>query len=137
MAIILNHILRFAGFEMHPLPVRVMLSSVLTAAVACAPAVDSGDAATAEHTGADAAFVADTGDHFSRLEKLGFAGGLLVARGDETVLHAGYGMSNREAGRPWSVTTISTVGSITKQFTGAAILILQEDGLLNVDDPIA
>jgi CubicO group peptidase (beta-lactamase class C family) len=28
------------------------------------------------------------------------------------------------------------MGSITKQFTGAAILLLQEDGLLMVDDPI-
>jgi prepilin-type processing-associated H-X9-DG protein len=29
------------------------------------------------------------------------------------------------------------MGSITKQFTGAAILLLQEDGLLSVDDPIS
>ena len=85
---------------------------------------------------ADAAFAADTAEYFERLEKLGFAGGFIVTRGDETIAQGGYGMADREADIPWSAETISTVGSITKQFTGAAILALQEDGLLNVDDPI-
>ena len=119
-----------------PLPARVSLSLVLTAAVSCTPTEDSGGASESGLSGSDAAFVADTAEYFDRLEQLGFAGGLLVARGGETLLHAGYDMADREAGRPWSVNTISTVGSITKQFTGAAILLLQEDGLLSVEDSI-
>lgn len=106
------------------------LSLILIVGVACAPTENSG------LSGTDAGFLDDTAEYFGRLEKLGFAGGLNVMRGDEILLHAGYGMANREAGRPWSIETISTIGSITKQFTGAAILLLQEDGLLSVDDPI-
>ena len=108
----------------------VSLSLVLIFGVACAPPKNSG------LSGSDAAFFADTAEYFGRLEKLGFAGGLVVMRGNQTLLHAGYGMADREADRLWSVDTISTVGSITKQFTGAAILLLQDDGLLSVDDPI-
>ena len=81
-------------------------------------------------------FTSDTDDFFRRLEGLGFAGILLVARGEETLLHAGYGIADHETGLPWTVKTISTVGSITKQFTAAAILLLQEDGMLSVNDPI-
>ncbi len=108
----------------------VSLSLILIFGVACAPADNS------SLSGADTAFIDDTAEYFGRLEKLGFAGGLKIMRGDETLLHAGYGMADREASRPWSIKTISTIGSITKQFTGAAILLLQEDGLLSVDDPI-
>ena len=85
---------------------------------------------------ADIAFISDTQNYLLSLEKSGFAAGLLIARGDHTLIHDGYGMANREAGIQWSPDTISTIGSITKQFTGAAILLLQEDGLLNVNDPI-
>lgn len=84
----------------------------------------------------DAAFIADTEAYMNDLEQLGFAAGLLVARGENLLVHSGNGMADREASRSWSTETISTVGSITKQFTGAAILLLQEDGLLSVADPI-
>lgn len=66
----------------------------------------------------------------------GFAGSVLVARGDEVLHLAGYGLADREAGRPFRPATVSTIGSLTKQFTGAAILRLQEQGRLDVDGPI-
>ena len=121
---------------MHRSVFVVSLLLILSAGVACAPTEDSGSAGAAGLSGSDGAFLADTAEYFDRLERLGFAGGLDVMRGDQTLLHAGYGMADRDAGRRWSVETISTIGSITKQFTGAAILLLQEDGLLRVDDPI-
>ena len=75
-------------------------------------------------------------EHMRRLEKLGFAGAVLIARGDEVLLHEGYGLANREQNTPWSAQTISTIGSITKQFTGAAILRLSDRAQLRVTDPI-
>ena len=71
-----------------------------------------------------------------RLERLGFCGVVLIAEGTDTLLARGYGFADRERGTRWSPTTISTVGSITKQFTGAAILALAEEGKLAVGDPI-
>ena len=81
-------------------------------------------------------FAVDTAEFFHRLERMGFAGAVRVSRGDQTLFHSGYEFADREAKTPWSENTISTMGSITKQFTGAAILLLQEDGLLSVDNLI-
>lgn len=83
-----------------------------------------------------AARVAGVETYLKRLEKLGFAGSVLIAQGDQTLLAAGYGLADRERERPWTPTTISTIGSITKQFTGAAILALAEEGEVAVEDPI-
>ena len=66
----------------------------------------------------------------------GFAGSVLVARGDDVLHLAGYGLADRETGAPFRPETVSTIGSITKQFTGAAILRLQERGSLRVDDSV-
>jgi D-alanyl-D-alanine carboxypeptidase len=55
-----------------------------------------------------------------------------------TILYAhGYGLSNISADLPAQRDTIFEIGSITKQFTAALIMKLQEKGLLHVDDSIA
>ena len=55
-----------------------------------------------------------------------------------TILYAhGYGLSNISADLPAQSDTIFEIGSITKQFTAALIMKLQEKGLLHVDDSIA
>jgi CubicO group peptidase (beta-lactamase class C family) len=86
---------------------------------------------------ADKAPVDETRVYLGRLEKLGFAGVVLVARGEAVLLAEGFGLADRERGLRWSPATVSTIGSITKQFTGAAILALQEDGRLRVTDPLS
>ena len=85
---------------------------------------------------ADKAAVADTRTYLRRLEKLGFAGVVLVAKGEAPLFAEGFGLADREHGVRWTPGTISDIGSITKQFTGAAILKLEEAGKLGVDDPI-
>lgn len=72
----------------------------------------------------------------SRLEAFGFAGSLLVAKDGKVVLHKGYGLADRERGIPWNAETVFDIGSITKQFTAAAILRLEMEGKLAVTDPI-
>jgi CubicO group peptidase (beta-lactamase class C family) len=84
----------------------------------------------------DRTAVADTRTYLRRLEKLGFAGVVLVAKGDAPLFAEGFGLADREHGVRWSPGTISDIGSITKQFTGAGILKLEEDGKLTVGDPI-
>ncbi len=85
----------------------------------------------------DAEAGADLEAYLRRLESLGFAGSVVIARNASPILAAGYGLADRERGRRWGPSTVSTVGSITKQFTGAAILALVEAGLLSVDDRIS
>lgn len=66
-----------------------------------------------------------------------FMGAVLVARGDEVLLREGYGMANLEWEAPNSPETVFRLGSIGKQFTAAAILQLQDQGLLNVEDQVS
>ncbi len=76
-------------------------------------------------------------DHYlSAMEALGFSGAIIVTHGGAVVLREGYGLADREARRPYTPTTIQSHGSITKQMTGAAILLLESRGELSVDDPI-
>jgi CubicO group peptidase (beta-lactamase class C family) len=48
----------------------------------------------------------------------------------------GYGLANVEHSVPVTAETIFESGSIGKQFTAAAVLLLVEDGRLSLDDPI-
>jgi CubicO group peptidase (beta-lactamase class C family) len=65
-----------------------------------------------------------------------FMGAVLVARGGDVILSKGYGFANLEWDIPNSPTTKFRLGSITKQFTAASILLLAERGQLTLDDPI-
>lgn len=63
-----------------------------------------------------------------------FAGSVLVARGSDVIVSKGYGLANVEWNIPSSPSARFRVASITKQFTAAAILLLEERGLLKIDD---
>ena len=65
-----------------------------------------------------------------------FMGAVLVARGGDVILNKGYGSANLEWDIPNTPATKFRLGSITKQFTAAAILLLAERGKLTLDDPI-
>ncbi len=65
-----------------------------------------------------------------------FMGSLLVARGNEVIFDKGYGFANLEWNIPDSPATKFRLGSITKQFTAASILLLEERGKLSVSDPV-
>ena len=65
-----------------------------------------------------------------------FMGTVLVARGTDVILSKGYGSANLEWAIPNTPATKFRLGSITKQFTAASILLLEERGKLKLDDPI-
>jgi len=65
-----------------------------------------------------------------------FMGSVLVARGREVVFEKSFGSANLEWNIPNSPTTKFRLGSITKQFTAASILLLEERGKLKIDDPV-
>lgn len=65
-----------------------------------------------------------------------FSGSVLIAQGDTVLLRKGYGMADIESGEPNSPHTRFRIYSITKEFTATAILILQAQGKLNVQDHI-
>ena len=62
---------------------------------------------------------------------------VLVAQGQEVLFRDAYGMANLELGVPLRSEMVLRLGSITKQFTAASIMMLAEEGKLEVSDPIA
>jgi len=75
--------------------------------------------------------------YLQKAEANGYAGSVLVARGEEIILAKGYGFADRESKIKERAETVFSIGSITKQFTGAAILKLEMMGQLKVTDPIS
>ena len=54
----------------------------------------------------------------------------------KAVLERAYGMADLEHAVPNAPDTIFEAGSVSKQFTAAAVLLLARDGKLSVDDPV-
>ncbi|HXE55777.1 MAG TPA: serine hydrolase [Tepidisphaeraceae bacterium] len=62
---------------------------------------------------------------------------VLVARNGKIAFEKGYGLANVDASTPITCDTRFRIGSITKQFTAAAVLRLAEQGRLRIDDPLS
>lgn len=66
-----------------------------------------------------------------------FSGSILIAREGKVLVSKGYSLANREHGVPNTPKTKFRLGSVTKQFTAMAILILQNQGVVHVQDPVS
>jgi CubicO group peptidase (beta-lactamase class C family) len=64
----------------------------------------------------------------------GFCGTILVAQSGKRLFSKGMGLANREHVIPNCTETKFRIGSVSKQFTAAAILLLQEQNKLSVVD---
>ncbi|HSP92347.1 MAG TPA: serine hydrolase domain-containing protein [Vicinamibacterales bacterium] len=73
-------------------------------------------------------------EYLSRLERFGFTGGALAVRGKDVLLSKSYGLADRARRIPLATDSVYNLGSITKQFTAAAILALEMQGKLTVTD---
>ncbi len=61
---------------------------------------------------------------------------LAVSTSDGLVWAQGYGLANKKDATPFTETTISNVGSVSKLVTAAAIMRLVEKGLVELDKPV-
>lgn len=112
----------------HAVPLHRII--VLTAVILCA----SPRAGAAQRTDSVARSLDRVFDKWRNTDGPGCAVG--VSRGGKTVFERGYGMANLETMTPIRPTSIFHVASIAKQFTAAAILLLERDGKLSLDDDI-
>jgi D-alanyl-D-alanine carboxypeptidase len=73
-----------------------------------------------------------------QLPEKGFVGlSLTILRDGKIIFAKGYGQRSLEPAGPVDVDTPFAVGSITKQFACACLLLLAEDGKLSVHDPVS
>ena len=99
------------------------LASLVLALVVCAPG----------------AVLADPIDDFVKAQLAQFnLPGLSVAvmKQGKIVKAEGYGLANRETRTPATRDTVYKIGSVSKQFVAAGIMLLVEDGRIRLDDPI-
>ncbi len=66
-----------------------------------------------------------------------FNGAILVAVHGSTIYRKGFGKANFQTGTNFTPETQSDIGSVTKQFTAMAIMMLAERGKLSYDDPVS
>lgn len=95
--------------------------------------------ATAPRTPDDARLIAAVDAAAARVLADKAAAGFVVGivQGGRVRLVRGYGHADLENRTPVMERTVFRIGSVTKEFTAAAILLLAEQGKLSVDDPLA
>jgi CubicO group peptidase (beta-lactamase class C family) len=106
-------------------------SWVVVLAVACL----GGSSAPAQSVPASSGAVAEyVQSEMQRQHIPGLA--LLVARAGEIVRAEGYGLANVELQVPVKPETVFQSGSVGKQFTATAVMMLVEEGKVGLDDPL-
>ena len=111
----------------------IVLSALLTAVLftSCA---DSGNSKTEETTAAaktDAELSAYIND---KLADIKYDGVIYLTHNDNIVFQRATGTD--ENGDPLTIDTSMYIGSVSKQFCAAAVMILRDQGKLSVDDTI-
>lgn len=70
------------------------------------------------------------------LTEQNFNGNVLIARYGSLIYERSFGFSHFNKVEPMNIETTFQLASITKTFTGTAILLLQQEGLLNANDTV-
>jgi CubicO group peptidase (beta-lactamase class C family) len=112
---------RFTGLALPALIVCVLISA----------ATSFGQTARTKSLDKEDAYIrAETATHF-------FRGAVLVGIDGEIVFEKAYGLGNEEWRADNTIQTKFRIASLSKQFTAASILLLQERRRLDVHDPIS
>lgn len=75
--------------------------------------------------------------YLKNAEANGFSGAVLVAKNDSIIINKGFGFANKENNVLNNPNTVYDICSVSKQFTGAAIVKLAQDDKLKFEDPIS
>lgn len=120
--------MRIAGRLASTLAPPLFALALLALATAHAAPPDAADRAALE-AGTDAIFAES-----NRRDRPGC--GVAVYRDDAIAFQRGYGMASLELGVPIGPHSVFDIGSTSKQFTAASVLLLAQDGKLSLDDDI-
>jgi CubicO group peptidase (beta-lactamase class C family) len=119
----------------------LLATSLLSLSVPVARAEDGTPLPRAkpETVGMSATRLAAMGEFFRREAERGAAAGytILVARDGKLVYSAAVGMRDRENAVPMSLDTRFRIFSMSKPVTSVAVLMLYEEGKLQLDDPVS
>jgi len=116
-----------------------LFSTLFSALILLAPTAIGQGASSAQNEGVSAQSLAKLDQLIQTLvDDNDIVGGeLLVIKNGHSILHEAYGMRDREHGIEMEIGSVFCVRSMTKPFIGVSIMMLVEEGLLKLDDPIA
>ena len=118
-------------------PMIRLLLSLLIVALAPGLAVLPGAKAALPVASARADVAADLRTAFqAAFDGSGPGAAVIVVKDGKVLLRDARGLANVELGVPLAPDSVFRIGSVTKQFTAAAILMLVQEGKLAVGDPI-
>jgi D-alanyl-D-alanine carboxypeptidase len=121
--------------------VRVRIGLAVIAALISAgpaPVLAQVSTQTAGSTAPAAGFVENARAAVRKYADAGtFSGVVLVARDGKPVFREAFGLAERDPDAKATPETVYYIGSLTKQFTAAAILRLADAGKLGIDDPVS
>ena len=112
----------------------IHLVSALAILIGLAQSPEQADSLAREHVAGPTGARLDS--QLTRFAAYGFSGTVLVVRGGEVVLLKGYGLADVEHGIPNAPATRFEMNSMTKMFTGVAVLQLAAQGRLRPGDPV-
>jgi CubicO group peptidase (beta-lactamase class C family) len=99
-----------------------------------APAAQEPDSLARDHVAGSLGALLDS--QLTRFAAYGFSGSVIVARDRRVVLLKGYGLADVEHRIPNTAATRFEMNSMTKMFTGVAVLQLAAQGRLRLGDPV-
>ena len=115
-------------------PTRRLFAALFAGVLLLGPATSGAQQPAAP---SDAEIRSRLDDYMAGRASAGFSGVVMVVRGGTVLLHRGYGFLDGGKTQPAGADSVFTTGSITKQFTAAAILKLEMQGRLKTGDQLA
>jgi len=126
-----------AALPTHPRwSIRLATATLMVAIAACALQA-CGQQSPVPAAGPRSPLEGKVGEYMAaRARVTGFSGAVLVAHEGQVVFRGAFGDANRELSVANTPETRFRIGSVSKQFTAAAVLLLAQRGALQVTDPI-
>jgi len=118
-------------------PGFVCIARVLLIAVALLSNAATASACSAQPVGQDDPIATIDARLHEHAEAGRFSGSVLIARGGEVLYRQGFGLSDREAGVANTEDTQFNICSMGKTFTAAAVMLLVEEGRVDLNAPIS
>ncbi|MHA7130510.1 serine hydrolase domain-containing protein [Algoriphagus namhaensis] len=118
-----------------PIAFRISVIALLAFAVACSESSDPVPAPTPNPTQEDIGVIdSQIEDFLSRYDIPGAS--LAISKNGKLVYQKAYGLADQAQGKEMELRSQMRVASVSKTFTGVAIMLLVQDGLISLDDQV-
>jgi len=127
-----------------PIILKISLSLLILGTLGCTPKntdVDNSDSSISRKEVSSSSaqtLESEIGKYLQPyLETGNFSGSILIGREGEVIFSKGYGMANVKRGDANNPNTVFHLASVSRVITSVAILVMEQQGMLSVEDPLS